>query len=817
MKTVLLGISFLLICISYGQRNLKIEEFTEPIKIDGQLDDKAWNSVPFESGFTQNYPKTGDPCTRKTLFKMGYDNTSLYIAAVLYDDKDSIFYTLSERDDFGNGDYFGVIIDPYQGGNNAFGYFVTAAGVQRDAYYFGSSADGTWNAVWESKTTKTDSAWIVEIQIPFSAIRFPRQEVQTWSINFIRQIRRNRENAYWNPVDPEKFGLLNQFGILEGIKGIQPPVRLAFSPYASALTSHYPNPNGKNWDFAYGLGMDVKYGITDAFTLDMTLVPDFTNVRTDDQVLNLTPFEVRFNENRQFFTEGMELYNIGDVFYSRRIGGVPLRYRDINGEAQDTIGEYVSKNPSIAQLINATKISGRTKQGIGVGILNAVTNRTIGVISDSVGGARNYITDPWTNYNIFSISQNLPNNSVFSVMNTNTTREGEFYDANVSVVSGLYRNKANSFSIGGTAKLSYLYGSSIDNKLGYNYGLSAAKTSGNVQGEVSYSETSDKYDINDMGFQLRNNQRSITANIGYYTFKKWKKFYRTRIELNVNHTRLYTPDRPESFNVDLGINGTFLNFMTSGLNFNFRPFGQYDYYEPRFWGKKYWALPSINFGGWVSSDYSKVFAYDINAYFRQYIGQNRFDVTGYFSPRVRVGDMLFFVYEFQYVYGHNEEGYAFYPFDDLPDESVFGTRDKHTITNTLTVDFRFTNRMGVNLRIRHYWARVDYNNFYLLQDDGRLEYMNYDGVDANGESLHDINFNAWTIDFIYKWVFQPGSELSFVWKNSIYTNGNYVENNFFRNFGEMITSPATNTLSIKILYYLDVLYFKKWFKKKKEI
>lgn len=812
-----IAITILLTCFQlFSQKILNIEKTDETIKIDGKLDEKVWINTSSQTGFTQNYPKTGEPCTRNTEFKMFYDNTSLYIGAILYDEADSIYYNLSERDDFGNADYFGVIIDPYQGGINGFGYFVTSSGVQRDAYYFDEDPDGSWNSVWISKTTKTDSAWILEMQIPFSAIRFPKKEIQTWNINFVRQIRRRRENAYWNEVIPQNRGLLNQFAVLNGIEGVKPPIRLALSPYASTFVQHYPNPNGKNWDFGYGLGMDVKYGITDAFTLDMTLVPDFTNVRTDDQVLNLSPFEVRFNENRQFFTEGMELYNIGDIFYSRRIGGSPLRYGDIYSEAVDSTGEVVVKNPAVAQLINATKLTGRTKQGIGVGVLNAVTNRTTGVIVDTNDRSRNYITDPWTNYNIFSISQNLPNNSVVSFMNSNTTREGNFYDANVTVIEGLYRNKKNSFSIGATGKLSYLYSPTIQNKLGYNYGLSAEKTSGNIQGEVYYSETSDKYDINDLGFQLRNNQREMGAQIGYYTFKKWKKFYRTRTELEVNHTRLYNPDRPESFNIDLSLNGTFLNFMTVGFNFNARPLGQYNYYEPRSWGKKYFAQPSYNFGGWISSDYSKIFAFDVRAYMRQYVKQNRYDITSTVSPRVRIGNMLFFVYNFSYNYSHNQEGYAFYPFDDQPNESIFGKRHNHTITNTFTIDFRFTNLMGLNVRVRHYWARVEYQSFYFLEDDGSLEYFNYDGIDANGESLHDINFNAWTIDFIYKWVFQPGSEISFVWKNSIYTQGNMIESNYFRNFGDMITSPATNTLSIKILYYLDVLYFKKWFKNKKK-
>jgi hypothetical protein len=815
MKLNLFFILFFSNFLAYGQKQLTIPKMEQAIKIDGEIKSE-WNSIPFESGFTQNYPKTGEPCTQKTKFKMAYDNTSLYIAAILYDFKDSINYQFSERDDFGNGDYFGVIIDPYQGGNNGFGYFVTAAGVQRDAYYFGEDGDGSWNSVWESKTTKTDSAWIVEIQIPFSAIRFPREDIQTWNINFIRQIRRNRENAYWNPVDPEKFGLLNQFAVLNGIEGVKPPVRLSFSPYASTYARHYPDPNAKNWDFGYGLGMDLKYGITDAFTLDMTLVPDFSQVRSDDQVLNLSPFEVRFNENRQFFTEGMELYNIGEIFYTRRIGGRPLRIGDIYNEPVDTLGEYVSKNPAETQLINATKLTGRTKQGLGVGVFNAITNRTTGVVSDSVGGARNYITDPWTNYNAFSISQNLPNNSVVSFMNTNVTREGNFYDANVSVIEGRYRNKPNSMALGATAKISHLYSPAINNETGYSFGLNAEKTSGNVQGEVYYEETSDKYNINDMGFQYRNNEREIGASVGYYTFKKFGRFYRTRMEFEVSHSRLYNPDRPQSLDFDLSANGTFLNFMAAGLNFNARPVGEYDYYEPRYWGKKYFTQPSYNFGGWISSDYSKLFAFDLRSYFRQYVKQNRFDVSAYLSPRLRAGNMFFLVYSLNYQYSHNQEGYAFYPNDDLPDESVFGKRHTHTVTNTLTIDFRFTNRMGINLRVRHYWARVGYNSFYLLNDEGTLDYYDYDGLDGNGESLHDINYNAFTVDLVYKWVFQPGSELSVVWKNAIYTNEPNIEANFFNNFGDMITSPATNTISVKLLYYLDVLYFKKWSQKKKE-
>ncbi|NJE06863.1 hypothetical protein E3E36_12115, partial [Thermococcus sp. M36] len=132
-----------------------------------------------------------------------------------------------------------------------------------------------------------------------------------------------------------------QEGFLNSIENIKPPVRLSFSPYVSTYANHYPYNNSiqNNWSNSVNGGMDVKYGINQSFTLDMTLIPDFGQVQSDNQVLNLSPFEVKYNENRSFFTEGTELFNKGNLFYSRRIGGTPLHYNDVynNLSATDTV------------------------------------------------------------------------------------------------------------------------------------------------------------------------------------------------------------------------------------------------------------------------------------------------------------------------------------------------------------------------------------------------------------------------------------------------------------------------------------------------
>ena len=176
--------------------------------------------------------------------------------------------------------------------------------------------------------------------------------------------------------------------------------------------------------------MDIRYGINDAFTLDMTLIPDFGEAISDNQVLNLGPFEVRFDENRQFFKEGIELFNKGNLFYSRRIGGAPLNYSSLGDMISE--GDSILFNPSETQLINATKVSGRNTNGLGIGVFNAVSARSVAEVIGANDEIREVETNPLTNYNVLVLDQNLKNNSSVSFVNTNVLRFGSEYDANVS-------------------------------------------------------------------------------------------------------------------------------------------------------------------------------------------------------------------------------------------------------------------------------------------------------------------------------------------------------------------------------------------------
>ena len=199
-----------------------------------------------------------------------------------------------------------------------------------------------------------------------------KKSVQDWGIQFLRSVRRNNETTFWNPVNPNINGFVNQFGELKELTDIKPPLRLIFPYVSTEYAAHQKLLESNMNEVLASGGMDVKYGINESFTLDATLIPDFGQVVSDNVVNNLTPYEVKFDEFRPFFTEGTEIFNKAGLFYSRRIGAMPSGYRDIIDLANNDPNIEVVKNPSRTTLYNALKFSGRTNNKLGIGVLNAI-------------------------------------------------------------------------------------------------------------------------------------------------------------------------------------------------------------------------------------------------------------------------------------------------------------------------------------------------------------------------------------------------------------------------------------------------------------
>ena len=787
-------------------KQLNALRITKAPKIDGVLDEAVWQNAQIANNFIQLEPDPGNPSAQKTEVKVLYDNTAIYIGAVLYDvSSDSILKELTNRDEEGNVAMFGAFIDTYNDDQNAFAFGVLATGVQLDIRYsLTDDQDFSWDAIWDSKVYMDDKNWYVEMKIPYSALRFPDTKKQVWGINFCRKIRRTREYSFWNEVNPEVDGFVNQFGQLNGIEDIESPLRLSVVPYVSGYIDNYKDGNTSINNYSLRGGLDLKYGINDAFTLDMTLIPDFGQVQSDNEILNLSPFEVRYDEKRPFFIEGTELFKKGDLFYSRRIGKKPSGYYNINSQLLE--GEIIKENQEETQLINATKISGRTNGKLGIGVLNALTAPAYAILENTSGETRSIETEPMTNYNVLVLDQSMKNNSFISFINTNVMREGSTYDANVTGAEYKIVNKKNTISTDGNAAVSQKYFNNADSlATGYQYELSLEKISGNLQFGSWYLEQSDTYDPNDLGYLPHNNKREGGAYVSYNIYKPFWKMLNSYNSLNISYARLYNPDKFNDFKISLNSFATLKNYLSFGINARLNPVLTYDYYEPRVTNRFYTIPTNWNAGTFISSDYRKRLALDVGITYYKYSNPGRYGFSYFIGPRVRINDRMSCIYMFNSYDFFNDVGYATNSGDDI----IFGRRDYLMYENTLTISYIFTNRMGLNFRLRHNWTRADYNNFYLLGKDGYLYNTSYMGLDSLGDPIHNVNFNAFNIDMVYTWVFAPGSELNLVWKQAILSSDTHITDNYFTNLENTLSMPQTNSFSFKILYYLDYLYLKK--------
>ena len=779
------------------QRQLAAVRTASTPKIDGVLDDESWLNVPIASDFIELRPTPGkiESKDRRTEMKVLYDDVAIYVYARMYDHPDSVLHELVSRDQIGNADFISIIVDPFYDKMNGNGFFVTAAGVQFDAKYSQvGDEDPNWNAVWESAVKIDDKGWTCEMKIPYSALRFSSKDIQNWGINFSRRTQRSNTQVFWNFVDPKVNGFINQEGLWTGIKDIKPPLRLSFSPYVSAYINHYPVnlPGVKNTTSRFNGGMDVKYSINNSFTLDMTLVPDFGQVQSDNCILNLTPFEVKFNENRQFFTEGTELFNKGDLFYSKRIGSIPSYYNSNAIGANDKI----VKDQTEAKVLNATKISGRTAKGLGIGIFNAITNSMQTEVEDAQGNLHEVETQPLTNYNILVFDQSLKNNSSATFINTNVLRQGSAYDANVSALLLNLNNKGNKYFINANGKMSVLKGE--ETNTGYSYTLRFGKQSGNFTWSYNQVYADDKFDPSDMGFFTNNNFLDQRVGIGYNIFKPGKWYNEWQNWFNVSYSRRSTPGDYQSFGIESGSYVRFKNLWSAEMDVNYDAKAN-NFYEARN-GQVYKAPENYTIGVYINPNRAKAYNFGGNIRYQEQQLFKGKSYNFYFFQNFRLNDKVAFGLDLSFNPNYDFVNWV----TTKGSQSIFSKYDRRTVENSVDAKYTFTNLMGVTVVLRHYWSDRRNKDFYLLKPDGNL--TDYQGPALTGL---DRNYNVFNIDLIYIWQFAPGSTLSVSYKDAAETSDTFYRQRYNKNLSGILNAPQNNSLSVKVLYFVDYLDLKK--------
>lgn len=779
------------------KKKLQAKRLQSDIKLDGKFDEEAWANVPVANQFFGFEPNNGmpEPDSLKTEVKILYDDHALYVAATLYDSHpDKILKEITERDNFGTSDFFGIFINGFNDGQQEYSFFVNAANGQADCVRTTQGGeDYSWDAIWMSEARITNNGWQVEMKIPYAAIRFSKADKQVWGINFFREVRRLRYKYTWNKVDNRIGAFTQQAGLLEGIENIETPTRLFLIPYASYYLNSLPNEKAQG---TIKGGMDLKYGLSDAFTLDAVLIPDFGQTKFDNKILNLGPFEQVFNENRPFFTEGTDLFNKAGLFYSRRIGGAPSTYPELSEN------EEVTEYPSSVKLLNALKVSGRTKGGLGVGVLNAVTEKTDVTVQNTLTNeSRSVTVEPIANYNITVLDQRFNQNSSISLVNTNVTRDGEFRDANVSALAFDLNTKKNTYNANGAFKYSYVneFGD-LANKKGFVSELYLAETSGKIRYSIGGNYVSKDFDNNDLGVNFQTNYYSLSGNISYRILQPTQKMNSFRMNLNwysqFNNDSNYLQEQSLNFNMSV----TNKKNHAAGFNVTARMFDVYDYYDARVEGR-YTVYPKYyNTSGWISTNYNNKFAFDINPWYG-FAEQKGWWFSGVsISPRYRFSNKLMFIYNLSYNVDKNELGWI-----DLDgDEIVYARRDKQTIENGMEGKYSINSRMNFKLNLRHYWSFADNKSTYRLLENGKVEEYVYN---ENKNS----NLNLWNFDLSYSWWFAPGSQMTILYRNNAADFNRTIDKNFSNNVKSIMNQDMLNhAFSVSVRYFIDYNQAKHW-------
>ncbi|MBT8262370.1 MAG: carbohydrate binding family 9 domain-containing protein [Bacteroidia bacterium] len=794
----------LFLCFPANAQEKKIMQATRiesPPKIDGILDDTVWQSLPAYGDFNMYEPGNEgkvDP-TYNTEVKMAYDNTAVYVAAYMMDpDPDNILSQFSQRDEvFVQSDRFSIALNTYNDGINETHFFITSAGTIGDARAERNRFDFGYNVVFEGRVSMDKKGWYAEFKIPYNALRFPERDIQDWGVNFYRRINRINETHTWNLIDITTGSESQYSGNVTGVSNINPPVRLTFFPFAQSQVTDFDGETESD----FSAGMDVKYGLSDSFTLDATLIPDFGQVAFDEVRLNLGPFEQTFSENRQFFTEGVELFNKGEIFFSRRIGNEPSGPLEELGE-----NEEYTEYPSKVNLLNALKVSGRTRKKLGVGVLNAITERTYANVVDTISGVgRKLLVEPLANYNIFVVDQQFNDNSSVSIINSNVTREGSFRDSNVTGLVFDIADKGNNFRASGRGIMSNV-NEIAERTTGIRTEFDFFRIKGKFRYRFGHDFADTELDINDLGLNFRNNFNNFTVGASYQIFEPTKSFNEYRFSFTARHRRLYRPSVQTRNSID--VNWFFLTterFAFGGfLGFNG---DEDDYFEPRVDGR--FVTFSSNLGGriWCSSDFRKKFAYDLG------IGQRTwFDdpqVAWFFDiePRYRFSDKFLVVLSTDISLREDQFGYI----DDNGTDVFMGQRDITNIENVITASYNFDPYKAIDLRFRNFWSSADYSDdiFFILNDDGTRTQIDYDTT----ENDPNRNFNIWNLDLSFRWRFAPGSEATLLYRNQIFNLDELATLNYRESLDNLFSQPQQNTVSLRITYFIDYNNVKGLFKK----
>lgn len=780
------------------KKSLEVPELREvDIKVNGVLDEAEWAQSAQINELDQYFPEPASPAAGiESDVRIFYTQEGIYFAGVLKDERAPILSQLTPRDRVNaNTDWIHLIINPFNDGANDFNFYLSAAGVQGDSRQTSDNdEDGSWNAVWWSAVVKQEHQWSFEIYIPYQVLRIPQggagAQPPAWGFNIKRSIRSDRTMYSWNPIDRNFRNESLQSGLLTGINVIDPPVRVSLRPN---ITGGLQKTGDSDWRATRAGGADIKIGLNKSFTLDMTLLPDFSQVAFDEQFVNFEAFEQQFDENRQFFTEGVNLFNKADLFYSRRIGGNPQNFTNAN------LDDLSNTTQSFTRMLNATKLTGTTDKNLSVGFLNAITAANFIKGTDSLGNVVEILTEPLTNYNVTAVDQRFGGNSSIGLINTNVTRmntEGSARDANVTAITGNLNFWENSHYFNGAFGRSSIYDTD-DNYAGLAGAWDMGKQTGAWRWDHSLEVLSNTFDPNDLGFQARGNKFHQRFRVSHNLLAPNDYFLRRRHRVGIQYNRLFEGGDFERFHVEYSFFGLTNSFIAFGYNVETRP-EEYDFYDARVWGRYRVNPASFWHNAWLSTDFRKPLALELRGgqwWWADWGARGRYGEAEIIG---RINDQFNLRAEFE-VGNNHQIGWA----QTLSTDSVgMALRHRRNFEQTLRGQYLFGPNSYLTLDLRHSWNRIDNENIFHLNEDGSLK-----PSDAYSDPTLRINF--FNVDLKYVLWFAPGRELNLLYRASLANSDDAVDLGYLQNIQSLSGLPADNFFSLRLVYFLDYAQIKK--------
>ncbi|MCK5774789.1 MAG: carbohydrate binding family 9 domain-containing protein, partial [Bacteroidales bacterium] len=799
-RILLLSFVFLLLTVQAQKKIYHTNRFeTASPKIDGIISEAAWDVVVWDGDFIQWEPANGALPSQRTQFKIIYDDNYLYVAIRAFDSvPGEIVKRMSRRDGF-EGDFVEVSFDSYHDFLTAYSFTATVAGVKGDEKITsdGENWDDTWDPIWYMKTSVDSLGWIAEMKIPLTQLRFSKESKQLWGLEVKRKIYRKEERSLWQHIDNTESGYVSRFGELHGLENLNPKRQLDVTPYLVGSYEHYKEEEGSPFytgsDLHARAGVDAKIGLTNNITMDLSINPDFGQVEADPSEVNLTAFESYFDEQRPFFIEGRNIFQFslqpgdGDMsnnglFYSRRIGRSPQYYP----------GEYDHvRMPENTKILGAAKISGKTKKGLSIGIMESVTNSEKADVMNEGEAEMSTVVEPMTNYFVGTVEQEInEGNTLIGGMLTSTNR----------LIKDDYLHALPTNAYSGGVNFSHSW---KDRKYNISFKLLGSTVNGDSAAMMNLQTSSRRYYQRPDAKKVRldSNMRTLSGHGGFLSFGKstgsgwnymgWFSWISPGLELNdVGYLRSaddmnqvlwvgYSSPQPvgilrrynvglaqwnswnfdgvhQDFGLNLNMNLRFTNYWSFGVGSNLNA---QSHSVNLLRGGPIFIVPlSGNYWSHIGSDYRKKLSFD--TFFSQSFGK--------FSYRKRTGFGLGLIYrpsdrlklsvepswsvnsnKIQYVDTQNFQG---------QDEYFLAEIDQQTFVVEFRIDYSFTPDLSLQFYGQPFVSTGKYDHFKRVTNstasnfEDRYDIVKLDedrGVDLNNDGQTDVYMPNPDFKFIY--------------------------------------------------------------------